>query len=58
MEAGYRGSSVGASALCRRRGGCSGGTALCYRSFGSLLSCQDLAPGGVGWMVPGTWLCP
>lgn len=25
---------------------------------GSLLSCQDLAPGGGGWMLPGTWLCP
>lgn len=23
---------MGASALCRRRGGCSGGTVLCYRS--------------------------
>lgn len=32
VEAGYRGSSVGASALCRRRGGCSGGAVLCYRS--------------------------
>lgn len=58
MEAGYRGYRW---VLLHCAGGEEAAVVAQYcvtGRCGSLLSCQDLAPGGVGWMVPGTWLCP